>query len=118
MDVSDLGTCSLRYLFHLHMSTGSTDAMSRKKNNSEDIRKKICKPGLHMGFLPQLFRKKLGVFDFISPTGSHYYVSCLMSTLPGFKTYSVPSSCSWKRKGEGRFRAMSWRLWFETKALP
>lgn len=44
--------------------------------------KKICKPSLlHTSFLPWLFREKLAVFDFVSPAGSHCYMSYLMSTL-------------------------------------
>lgn len=63
--------------------------------------KKNCKPGLlHKGFLPQLLRKKLGVFDFVPPSGSHC-ASCLMSTLSEFKTHSVPRSCCWTEWGEG-----------------
>lgn len=77
--------------------------MTQKKNNPKDLRKKICKPGLlHMVFLPQLFRKKLGVFDFVSSSGPHCYVSCLMSMLPEFKTHSVPRSCCWIERGEGK----------------
>lgn len=72
--------------------------------------KKICKSGLlHKGFLPQLLREKLGVFDFVPPSGSHC-VSCLMSTLPEFKHIWCRDPVAGRRGEKEWVRAVRWRL--------
>lgn len=52
--------------------------------------------------LNYLGKSLLAVFDFVAPSGSRCYVSCLMSTWPEFKTHSVPRSCCWMEQGEGK----------------
>lgn len=63
-----------------------------------------------MDFLPQLFRKELGVFDFISPAGSHSYVSCLMSILPEFKHILCQAPVVGRRGAEGEGEGLSCEL--------